>query len=180
MRTSIVTAFLIALGLSAIAAATLYARPAQGADTGPKADAVSGAAVTKPANQASPGIAVSPQPAVTPAPADPLTTGGDLIQAVRSGQWRLAASLALALLMLLLGKARNASWSPFKGDRGGAILVGLLAFAGALSTALATSAPLDWKLLLGTMGVLWTAVGGYTWIKRIIWPAPATPVVAGG
>lgn len=100
---------------------------------------------------------------------DTLGTLEQLVNAVRYGQWRLAASLVLALLMLALAKARpHMPW--FEGDRGGAILVGVLALAGAISTALATTAPLDWRLFAGALAVMWTAVGGVQWIKRIVWP----------
>lgn len=116
-------------------------------------------------------------PAATPATttdapkqAEPEVLAEDLVKAVRTGQWRMAASLALGLIMLLLSKLRE-KFKWFKGDRGGAILVAILAFGGASSTALASSAPLDWKLFLGTLGVMWTAVGGYSWIKKLIWPA---------
>lgn len=116
----------------------------------------------------------APAPAAGPVEAtptaEPEVMTEDLIKAVRTGQWRMAASLALGLLMLLLSKIRDkVKW--FRGDRGGAVLVAVLAFGGALSTALASSAPLDWKLFLGTLGVMWTAVGGYSWIKKLIWPA---------
>lgn len=113
-----------------------------------------------------------PAPAGTPAEKaeeDPLSTAGELVSAVKNGNWRLAVALALGFLMMLLGRFRNKlKW--FKGDRGGAVLVMVLSLAGALSTALASSASMDWKLFLGAAGVAWTAVGGYTWAKRLIWP----------
>lgn len=119
------------------------------------------------------GEKAAPSTPAEQADEDPVGTLGELVAAVRAGQWRAAAALALALLMLALAKARN--WGPaqrlFGGDRGGAILVMLLSLAGGLSTALASEAPLDWKLFLGVVTVAFTAVGGYTWIKRLIWPA---------
>jgi hypothetical protein len=103
---------------------------------------------------------------------DPIGALLSLVEAVRGGQWRLVASLALGLLMFGLAKVRDkVKW--FSGDRGGAVLVGVLALAGALSTALASDASIDWRLFLGAAGVMWTAVGGYTWIKRLIWPQDA-------
>jgi len=113
--------------------------------------------------------AVQPASAPEAAEKDPLGTLGQLVAAVRAGHWRLAASLALALLMVVLARVRDRiKW--FRGDRGGAALVGLLALGGALVSALSSSAPLDWKLFLGAAGVMWTAVGGYTWVKRLLWP----------
>ena len=94
---------------------------------------------------------------------------GELVKSVKAGEWRYAAALALTMLMLLLNRFRDKlKW--FKGDRGGAVLVAVLALAGAVATALASDATLDWRLFLGAAGVMWTAVGGYTWVKRLIWP----------
>lgn len=127
------------------------------------------------------GVTEAPAPAPAPveAPADkaeedPLSTLGELVSAVRAGNWRLAIALGLGLLMFAAGKFRDkVKW--FSGDRGGAVLVMALALAGAVSTALVSSASLDWKLFLGAAGVAWTAVGGYTWAKRLIWPKDADP-----
>lgn len=107
------------------------------------------------------------------AESDPLGAIERLVQSIRGGHWRLAVALVLSLLMLGLSKVRDrVSW--FSGDRGGAILLGVLALTGAISTALATPAtPLDWKLFVGALGVMWTACGGYVWVKRIIWPKDA-------
>jgi hypothetical protein len=153
------------------AATTAYAAE----DAGPEIAADSGPAETAESRPELAGGTATPAntvPADSPPnqPAsDPLTTLGKLVDSVRGGQWRHAASLALILVMLALGKVRGKlKW--FKGDRGGAVLVGILALAGALSTALASDAALDWRLFLGAAGVMWTAVGGYTWAKRLIWP----------
>jgi len=159
-------------------------------------DAAPAAAPTAPALSADAAPTAAPvdapappaEPASTPAEKadeDPLGSLSELVKAVKEGNWRYAASLVLALLMLGLSKARR--WGPmqkaFSGDRGGALLVGILALAGAFATALASSEPLDWKLFVGAAGVMFTAVGGYTWIKRLVWPSdrpatsdkPATP-----
>lgn len=121
-------------------------------------------------------VDVEAAPATTPSiEADPIGTVETLVKSIREGNWRLVAALALGLLMLGLAKARE--WGPvaklFSGDRGGAILVAVLALGGALSAALLSSASLDWKLFVGALGVAWTAVGGYTWAKRLIWPKDA-------
>lgn len=120
----------------------------------------------------------NPEPAPAPAtgaPADnlsqdPLGTIDELVQAIRAGHWRLVAATILALAMLALAWVRS-NWAPaekyFGGDRGGAILVGILALGGAVSVALASDSPLDWRLFVGALGVMWTAVGGFTWVKRI-------------
>jgi len=100
---------------------------------------------------------------------DPLGEAAEVVNAIKSGNWRMAAAGLLAFLMLGLGKIRGkVKW--FDGDRGGAVLVGILGFGGGLSTALASGVALDFQLFLGAFGVVFTAVGGYTWIKRLIWP----------
>ena len=52
----------------------------------------------------------------------------------------------------------------------------VLALGGASSTALLTPAELDWRLLLGAIGVAWTAAGGVQWAKRLIWPKDPPPL----
>ena len=119
-----------------------------------------------------PAAAVVENPATTDATTpdlDPIDVAGKVVADARSGDWRHAASGLLFLAMLGLGKYRDkVSW--FKGDRGGAVLVAVLGLAGGLGTALASDAPLDWRLFIGAVGVVWTAVGGVTWVKQILWP----------
>lgn len=138
---------------------------ALGGDAAPAVDAATPADAGPSADMDAGGV-----PATAPAePEADLDTLVSLAKAVRGGEWRLAASLVLALLMFALARARDEiGW--FRGDRGGAVLVALLAFGGALSTALATPVPLDFKLIAGTFGVMWTAVGGVQWAKRLLWP----------
>lgn len=116
------------------------------------------------------GSATGVEEPVAAAERDPLGTGARIVRDIRAGNWRMAAAGLLALLMLLLGKVRaRIPW--FAGDRGGAILVGVLGLGGALSSALATSTPIGPELLVGALGVTWTAVGGYSWIRRLLKPA---------
>jgi len=111
---------------------------------------------------------------------DPLGEAAEVVKAIKGGNWRMVAAGLLAFLMMALGKIRGkVKW--FDGDRGGAVLVGILGFGGALSTALASGVALDFQLLIGTFGVVFTAVGGYTWIKRLIWPQdkPSEEMIGG-
>ena len=72
--------------------------------------------------------------------------------------------------MLGIGKFRDkVSW--FKGDRGGTLLVGGLALLGGLASALAADQSIDFSLLTGAIGVGLTAIGGYTGVKKLIWPS---------
>lgn len=143
-------------------------------------DAGPPSAVVEPVALVTSDIATTPEsaPVTAPAPVPPPTKGagslvGDVYNAVKGGQWRLAAAGVLALLMLALAKVREKSWSPFKGDRGGAVLVLLLALAGAFGTALASSAPIGLDLIVGALGTAVAAAGGYAIVRRLIWPKAA-------
>ncbi len=110
-------------------------------------------------------------------PAEPTWPGGpsEFVTAFRSGDWRLVAAFALIALMIGLRRIRDhVPW--FKGDRGGAIMVMALSMAGAFSTSLATGAPVDLKMALSAAAIAWTAVGGYTWLKKLVWPSDADNV----
>lgn len=100
---------------------------------------------------------------------DPVSLTTDIVNDVRAGDWRHAVAGLLALIMFILGKFRE-DLPLFSGDRGGAILVGLLGFGGGISTWLLSDAALDWRLFLGSQFVVFSAVGGVTWLKRLFWP----------
>lgn len=100
---------------------------------------------------------------------DPLSVIDSVVEAAKAGRWLLVAAGALTLAMFGLRKVRDrVTW--FKGDRGGAILVILLSLGAALSTAFGSGNAVDWKLIVGAVAVAWTASGGYTNIRRILWP----------
>lgn len=176
-RLSVMTKILILacliLGLTAPVAA-------QASDAMPPPDMVdAGAVVETVAADAAVVVADVPVPAgpidpVTKATSDPGGVVLDMVKAAKSGQWRLVASLLLGLLMMTLSKFRS-HLKVFNGDRGGSVLVMILAMGGAFASALATDAKIDWRLFVGAAGVAWTAVGGYTWIKRLIKPADKPP-----
>ncbi len=96
---------------------------------------------------------------------DPLGSVDDLLHALEGGNYRMAVALALGLVMLALGKVRHhVKW--FAGDRGGVVLAASLGFMGALSAALASSAPIDFRLFATAAEVTLIAIGGYTAIVR--------------
>jgi len=167
MRTTSITILACAVIIGCLASLAT----AQPSDAAPEAAAV----LEAPEAPAAPPAAVEPAvaPEVTPAEKaeeDPMGTAVQLVQDIKSGNWRMVAAAVLAFLMLGLAKVRD-KVKFFSGDRGGAILVGILGLAGAISSALATDTALDWKLFVGAMGVTWTAVGGYSWIKKLWKPA---------
>lgn len=110
----------------------------------------------------------------TAATADPFDVVGKIVEAASSGNWRLVAAFALVLVMMVVGKFR-AKLAVFRGDRGGALLVMTLALGGGLSTALMTDKPINANFVLGVVGTAFTAVGGFTWVKRLMKPADKKP-----
>lgn len=186
MRSSIVTAFLIALAASTVLAATLYARPAQGADAGPPAGVQSKPALLPsptPATSASPTAPPGPAPAAvtTPAPADPVAFLGSLATAAKQGAWLTLAALLLGALVSLIRREKGwlaTKWTWLATDRGGAVLALVLGALGetvARLTAGGSGAP------PGTVAALVTALaaGGRALLQGLFTPAdqkPATPV----
>ncbi len=105
-------------------------------------------------------------PFLLSASGDPLI---DLVMALREGDARLIAAAALSLLMAAAATARDKiAW--LRGDRGGAVLVMVLSFLGGLVTSLGSGAPVDFKMFLTALEIGLAAVGGYTWVRRLIWP----------
>ncbi len=143
---------------------------AQPGDSGP-APLDAAAAPTTPAldKPATPAKPLTPAEAVEK---DPVGTAGEVVQDLRAGNWREAAVGLLALVMFVLVRVRD-KIKIFKGDRGGAILLMVLALVGSLSVGLASEDPLDWRLILGAATAAWTAAGAVTWFKRLIWPKDA-------
>jgi surface polysaccharide O-acyltransferase-like enzyme len=113
----------------------------------------------RPAAALATGATTSPEDAIT-----------SVVTNVRGGNWKLAVAAILSLLMTVLAKARNLV-PFFKGDRGGSILVMVLALMGSFATALGTGSKVDLNLALAAIGVAFTAVGGWTWVNQMVRPA---------
>lgn len=153
-----ISKLLMFLGLMMVFSAVSHAQPTDAAPAAVSAPAASGAPATAPAEPER----------------DTASTADQVVRDVRAGNWRYALAGLLFLAMAGLSKVRDkVKW--FKGDRGGAVLVMLLALGGALSTSLFSTEPLTPKLFIGAVGVAWMAVGGFTWFKRLIWPADLKP-----
>lgn len=106
-------------------------------------------------------------------PAPGIDTVPEIVSAARAGRWLVALGLGLSLVVAglkWLAKQGGITW--FHTDRGGAILVGATSLLGALSTAwVGPGAKLDGATFAAALAVTWTACGGYTWVKRIVWPS---------
>lgn len=162
--------FIAALGflMTMTPTASLYAEPDLTPTTMTDLDSE---AVTAPEDaNLTPLIAAPEATPAEQAANDPLNTAGEVVQDVRSGDWRHAIAGILVLVMLGLAKARdNTAW--FKGDRAGALLVIGLGLGGGLVTTLYADGPLDWRLFIGSTSVITSAVGIYTLAKKVFSPS---------
>jgi hypothetical protein len=113
---------------------------------------------------------------------DPLV---DLMTSIIEGDGRVIAAMAISLVMLLFASVRErVSW--LRSDRGGTLSVLVLAYGGALVVALRDDVDVTAHLFLHALEVALIAIGGYTGVRRLIWPkdkealaepqAPAAPI----
>ena len=102
----------------------------------------------------------------------PIESLFDLVELIKSGSWRLVVAFALSAIMLGVNKYRDRV-PLFKGDRGGALSVVLLAVLGSITAALYSDAALSPSLFMGALATAFTAAGGYTVVKKLIWPSDA-------
>lgn len=109
------------------------------------------------------------QPVIVDDTTQAIGVAGELLGAIRAGDWRYVAALLLILTMYAMRRLRKRI-KIFDGPRGGAILIGLLGTTTAVTMTLLASGPFDWRLLLGGLGLTWTSVGGYQWARDLIWP----------
>lgn len=147
----------------------------EGSGTSPESAGEAGGAAEAGAGSKDPGP-------VEAAEGDPLGSLGKLLEAIRSGHWRMAAALFLSLLMLGWNRARKeVGWlkERMSGDRAGAISVLAIAVVGGLITALASSSPLDYKLLLGSVWTAVDAAGIFLLVKRIWKPKDKADTASG-
>lgn len=98
-----------------------------------------------------------------------------LFSAVMGGNYWLAASLAL-VLMVAVCRRYLPKWFPkafgwAAGDAGGALLVLLGAFGGAMATGLAAGAGPSVAMAVVAFKVALGAAGGFTMLKKLIAPA---------
>lgn len=102
---------------------------------------------------------------------DPGGYAASMLDAAKSGKWRLFAA---GLLIALVWAARRwgASVVPWlKTDRGGATLVLVLALLGGVATTLADGADLSFALVVNSLSMAFTAAGGFAVVKKLLAPA---------
>lgn len=102
----------------------------------------------------------------------------DLMTSIIEGDGRVIAAMAISLVMLLFASVRERiSW--LRSDRGGTLSVLVLAYGGALVVALRDDVDVTARLFLHALEVALIAIGGYTGVRRLIWPkdeeAPVEP-----
>lgn len=117
----------------------------------------------------------TPVPVVVPPEGHEIDTIAGIVAHARDGKWLIVIGLVLSLVVTglkYLAKWGGVSW--FGTDRGGAVLVALTSVFGALSTS-AIAGKVDWTTFVAALAVTWSAVGGYSWLKKLIWPADKKP-----
>lgn len=120
------------------------------------------------------GIVTSPSVAGLPdLDKDPGGFAAHLLAAARGGQWRVLAALMLVAVVWLARRfgARAVPW--LATDRGGVLLVLLLALVGGVATALADSAAISFGLLVNSVSMALTAAGGWAMVKKLLAPGDA-------
>jgi hypothetical protein len=111
-------------------------------------------------------------PFLLAASGDPLI---ELLPSLVSGDGRTIAAGMLSLLVFALASARDrVAW--LRGDRGGVVFVFALALIGALIAALRSDVRVTLALFVSAFEIALIAIGGYTGIRRFIWPKDA-PVI---
>ncbi len=114
-------------------------------------------------------VTATPDGAVDRALKDPTGLLTEIARGIRDGNgWRYAAAGVLVLLMALGIKYQVRIFGKTKRAR--AIMVLVFSAGGAAFATLATPIPLNAKLVLGAVGLTWTAVGGRAWLKAFLWP----------
>ncbi len=118
------------------------------------------------------GAADLAPPAPTEAPVDPEQNLGAylgrLFEAVKSGEWLLAAALAVIGLTWAL-RRWGAKLIPWLGtDRGGVVVAGVSAFALGLANAGIAGKPVDVTLVVTALEVALLAMGGWAGIRKLL------------
>lgn len=165
MRIHAITVSILVAALSA----TLFASTAW-ADAGPVIDA--GAAIdaaAAPVNVAADAGAAAET--IKDVGEDPVGFAKDTYDAVKSGQWWLLASLIVVAITFVARKwgAKVIPW--LKTDRGGTVLAFAVAFLGGLAHAVAAEGSPSWEMLQTSLKVALGAVGGYTGLRKTLFPS---------
>lgn len=91
----------------------------------------------------------------------------EIVNAAASGEWSLAAILAVVALTAAARKFLPQRWPFWRGDVGGSLLVVLTSFGLALAGALKGGTPFGLDLLWGAFKLAAFSAGGYTLIRRL-------------
>ncbi len=121
------------------------------------------------------------EPEKTPAETledDPIGFLGNLVQAIRGGQWQMVVAFMLVCLVYL-ARRFGEKIEFFRSDRGGPILVFSISFAGSLGASMLADSPIDAKLFLTAAEVALMAMGGFVGLRRVLWPQPTKELPTG-
>jgi hypothetical protein len=115
----------------------------------------------------------SPETAERVVTDDPLSFGQQLYEAVKSKDYWYAAGLVLALLTLGFRRlvVKRVDW--FDTSRGGLAAVGITTLLATLAVALIARTAPSVDLFTGAALAAVAAMGGYTGLRRLLWPKKA-------
>lgn len=96
-----------------------------------------------------------------------------LVRAASSGNWYFVLSALLVAAVWAARKYLSPKIPFLGGDVGGILLAFAMAFFGAVASALGAGAPISMPLFVAAAKIAFTAMGGYTALKKLVGPALA-------
>lgn len=93
-----------------------------------------------------------------------------LFEAISQGRWDLVAALVVVLIVLVVRRFGPSKIPFLRTDAGGVILVLATALSGAVASALAAGQVFSLALLYTAFKIAAAAAGGYSMIKKLVWP----------
>jgi hypothetical protein len=101
---------------------------------------------------------------------DPVGYARQLFDAVQSGQGTIIVAMILIGLVYVARRWGGSLVPWLQTDRGGVALAGGLALVGGLANAILAGATVDLDLALTVLEVALLAMGGWTGVRRLLWP----------
>ena len=110
---------------------------------------------------------------VDPSTMDPSALVQLFFAKVQTGDWKAAIALVVVAAVWAMRRWGGKKWPALKTDRWGAVLTLASGVAGGIAWALNKGGAVDARVLYDGITVGLTAAGGYTVVKRILWPSDA-------
>lgn len=107
-------------------------------------------------------------PPVIPEPSDMEAFARLAFEAVTQRNWALVAALAVIAIVYVLRRFGGTRFPFLRTDRGGALLVLLVALAGAVGNVLLAGTPFTVAVLVHVLVVALSAAGGFNLLKKLL------------